>query len=478
MAGQFYPNNKQELNAILSAYLMQAKIALNNPSTSSGQALRIVIAPHAGYQFSGQVAAFAFKSLQNSGYKRVVLIGRSHQQYFAGVAVDNNEAWATPLGNLLVDKEFIIKLQKIDSEIILNVFAHQDEHALEVELPFLQTVLGNDIKIVPLIFGDNSAVTIAGLANALVKVIDEKTVVVISSDLSHYPTYTQANKLDQETIETILSLDEIKFDQISRQAEEGDLPGVATLACGQPAIATAMLLAKQMGLSSVLLKYANSGDTAPETKDRVVGYAAIGFYGVGGRSETPSSKEGVSLLPKFFAKEEQVIALQIARKTLEAIFAKKAYQLSNGLPEIFQEKRGVFVTLKKQGELNGCIGNFTSDISLAQNIQIMASEAAFSDPRFLPLEKSELKDVAIEISVLSPMQKITDPDLIEVGKHGVYVKRGNRSGVYLPQVATELGWSKEQFLNSLCAQKAGLPTDCWRDGSAELFIFTAQVFGE
>lgn len=477
MAGQFYPNNKQELNAILSAYLMQAKIALNNPSTSSGQALRIVIAPHAGYQFSGQVAAFAFKGLENSGYKRVALIGRSHQQSFAGVAVDNNEAWATPLGNLLVDKEFIIKLQKINNEIITNVFAHQDEHALEVELPFLQTVLGDDLKIVPLIFGDHNQITVANLAKALAKMIDKETVVVVSSDLSHYPTYEQANKLDQETIATILRLDEAKFEQINCQAEAGGWPEVATLACGAPAIEVAMLLAKQMGLNPVLLKYANSGDTAPETKDRVVGYTAIGFSLPAVVPTTGGTKEGGAEIGESNT-EEQEIALQIARQTLEAAFTKKAYQLPTGLPAIFQEKRGVFVTLKKQKELKGCLGNFTSDIGLAQNIQTMAIEAAFSDPRFLPLEKSELKDVAIEISVLSPMQKITDPDLIEVGKHGVYVKRGNRSGVYLPQVATELGWSKEQFLNSLCAQKAGLPTDCWRDGSAELFIFTAQVFGE
>ena len=472
VAGQFYPAGKKELSTMIDGYLKQAT------TSNITSAPRIVIAPHAGYVYSGAVAAFAFKGLRNSGYKRVVLIGRSHQQYFAGVAVDSNEAWATPLGNVPVDKDFIAQLQKHDSEIISNVFVHQEEHALEAELPFLQTVLGDGIKIIPLLFGDNKAATITGLVSALTQVIDEKTVAIVSSDLSHYPTYEQANKLDRETIEAILQLDEIKFDQISRQAEAGDWPGVATLACGQPAIDAAILLAKQMGLNAVLLKYANSGDTASETKNRVVGYAAIGFYGAGGRSEAPSQKEGASLLPELLTKEEQVIALRIARQTLEAAFAKKAYQLPNGLPEIFQEKRGVFVTFKKQGELSGCIGNFTPDISLAQNIQVMASEAAFNDPRFLPLEKSELKDMAIEISVLSDMQKITDPNLIEVGKHGVYVKKGRQSGVYLPQVASELGWNKEQFLNSLCEEKAGLNRDCWKDGTTELYIFTAQVFNE
>lgn len=467
VAGQFYPNNKQELNGVVSLYLMQAKIAPTNGLP------RIIIAPHAGYGYSGEVAGYAFKGLQNSGYKRAILIGRSHQEYFAGVAADNNEAWATPLAITSVDKDFIAQLQKTDSEIIFNSFVHQNEHCLEVELPFLQNILGNDLQIVPLLLGENNPATIAGLAAALAKNIDEKTIVVVSSDLSHYPAYEQANKLDQETIEAILQLNETKLDQRNRKAEAGDWPEVATAACGAPAVTVAMLLAKQMGLSAALLKYANSGDTAPETKDKVVGYAAIGFSA----PAEALAEAGRGILGELNADEQQT-ALQIARKTLEGAFEGKEYKLPIDLPAVFQAKRGVFVTLKKQEQLRGCIGNFTSDLGLARNIQAMASEAAFNDPRFSPLEKAELKDVEIEISVLSPMQKINNPDLIEVGKHGVYVKKGRQSGVYLPQVATELGWNKEQFLNSLCAQKAGLPRDCWRDNTAELYIFTAQVFGE
>jgi len=204
----------------------------------------------------------------------------------------------------------------------------------------------------------------------------------------------------------------------------------------------------------------------------VVGYAAIAFF------KTDGVQGSVAGSANELNKGEQEIALQIARKTLEAHFKGREYQVAADLTPVFQGKRGVFVTLKEQGNLRGCIGNFTPDIDLAENIKEMALSAAFSDPRFFPLERQELKNIEIEISVLSPMQKITDPILIEIGKHGVYVKKGARAGVYLPQVATEMGWNKEQFLNSLCEEKVGLDANCWKDGSVDLYIFTAQVFNE
>jgi len=444
----------------------------SNPSTSSGQAPQIIIAPHAGFIYSGQVAGFSFKQLENSGFERAIIIGRSHQQYFEGVAADGNDAWQTPFGNVLVDKDFINQLASSTNIISINSLVHKTEHSLEVELPFLVKVLGKGIKIVPLLFGDDDISTSLELAKALEKNIDEKTVVIVSSDLSHYPQYEVANKLDRKTIETILSLNTEKLNQIAIEAENGNIPQVATLACAEPAIITAMALAKKLNLKPHLLKYANSGDFFPETKNRVVGYAAIAFF------KTDGVQGSVAGSANELNKGEQEIALQIARKTLEAHFKGREYQVAADLTPVFQGKRGVFVTLKEQGNLRGCIGNFTPDIDLAENIKEMALSAAFSDPRFFPLERQELKNIEIEISVLSPMQKITDPILIEIGKHGVYVKKGARAGVYLPQVATEMGWNKEQFLNSLCEEKVGLDANCWKDGSVDLYIFTAQVFNE
>lgn len=464
VAGQFYPANTVELAQMLSNFLQ-------NASSSATGTAQVIIVPHAGYVYSGQVAAFAFKQLIGSDFKRVVIIGRSHQQYFEGVVADSNDAWQTAFGNVAVDKDFINQLVNNANVVRIDSKSHQTEHSLEVELPFLIKTLGKDIKIVPLLFGDDSPETALKLADVLAQFIDNETVVVVSSDLSHYPKYETANELDKKTIETILSLDIEKLHKQNTEAESAGLAGVATLACGEPAMISAMALAKKLGLKPELLKYANSGDYFPETKDRVVGYAAIAFYNPQGVVKSETDEE--------LNKEEQKIALQITRKSLEAHFEGKEYSLAVlGLPPIFQKERGVFVTLKQHGQLRGCIGNFTPNVGLAGNIKEMALSAAFNDPRFTPLEKSELKDIKIEISVLSPMQKITNPDLIEIGKHGVYVKKGSRSGVYLPQVAFELGWNKEQFLNSLCEEKAGLPRDCWKDGSTELYIFTAQVFNE
>lgn len=176
--------------------------------------------------------------------------------------------------------------------------------------------------------------------------------------------------------------------------------------------------------------------------------------------------------------QEQKIALDIARQTLAASFSDGAYSLPADLPAVFKEKRGAFVTLRAGGQLRGCIGIFEGRENLAETIKEMAMAAAFDDTRFPPLTADELEKIKIEISVLSPMRRVASAEEIELGKHGVYVSRGWQSGVYLPQVAEETGWGKEKFLDSLCQEKAGLPKNCWRDGSAELSVFTAQVFGE
>ena len=460
VSSQFYPSDKIELSTMIDNFLSQA--------TATNTAVpQILIVPHAGYVYSGRVAAFAFKQLQNSGFNRAIIIGRSHQEFFEGVAIDGSDAWQTPLGEVALDKDFISKLQKQDNSLFFeNSAVHKTEHCLEVEVPFLQKVLGGDIKIVPMLFGDDNLQTVQKLADALFSIIDERTVVIISSDLAHYPSYDDANKIDKKTIDAILSDNINGFEQ--------NMPNLQTTACAKNAIQTAMLLAKQMGLQGKLLKYANSGDAASQARERVVGYAALGFFSADARRSAPCKEKGTECL----AEQEQKIALQIVRETLQAAFEKKDYPLSADLPKIFQENRGVFVTLKRGEQLRGCIGNFQPDISLGQNIKDMALSAGFSDSRFTPLQKDELKDIEIEISVLSALQKITDPNIIVAGEHGVMVRKGRQGGVYLPQVAAEMGWTREEFLNSLCSEKAGLARDCWLDGSAELFIFTAQVFSE
>lgn len=470
-AGQFYPADPRELDSMLTDYFRQAE-----RSTVAGIP-RILLAPHAGYIFSGQTAAYSFKQLMGSGYKRAIVIGRSHNAYFHGVSADTHLAWTTPLGQLAVDQDFIHLLESATSSLIISDdIPHNNEHSLEVMMPFLIKALGDGVKIVPLLFGDEDAATSLKLAEVLEPLIDQETLVIISSDLSHYPAYKDANDLDQKTIEAILSCDVEKFQQKVRELEQLGRAGVATLACAEPAISAGLILAENLGLKPYLLKYTNSGDVMPESKDRVVGYAAIAFGQQPTANNQPSTIKGQQPIELNF--DEQEIALQIARKTMEAAFENREYQPQlDGFP-IFQSKRGAFVTLKENGQLRGCIGTFEENKPLAEVIRQMALAAAFQDLRFSPLTRKELPLIEIEISVLSPREKIINPDLIEVGKHGVYMQRGSRGGVYLPQVAVEQGWSKEEFLESLCEQKAGIGKNCWRDPAVDLYIFTAHVFHE
>jgi len=469
VAGQFYPDDKEELRMMAEKFLSSARQETAEESSSS-QAPQVVIVPHAGWEYSGQTAATAFAQIYNSGFKKVILVGPSHRAFFEGVAIDDRDYWQTPLGRVKVDKELVGKIFFPEEGIITSREAHQNEHCLEVELPFLQLTL-SDFKIVPLLIGQVNESTLVALAQRIAASFDEETLLVISSDLSHYPDMETAQIVDQQTIKAILSGRESEFIKtLERLANE--YPQVDTFACGQEAIRVGLMVAENLNMGEgKLLAQSNSGQITGQT-DRVVGYAAIGFYG---KLENKSLKPQISEELNESQKKE---LLKIARETLEGY-------LKDGQPpdikvedKALKQKRGVFVTLKKNGQLRGCIGSFFPQKPLYQLVQEMAIAAAVNDSRFPPLQYNELEDVEIEISVLSPLRRISSPEEIELGKHGVYLKYGARTATFLPQVATETGWTREEFLSQLCTQKAGLPADCYLDPEAELFVYTAQVFGE
>jgi len=252
-----------------------------------------------------------------------------------------------------------------------------------------------------------------------------------------------------------------------RRMQEATLQAAAgkadTLACAGIAIESGLAFAQAAGLMPHFLNYTNSSSTHPETSQRVVGYGSFAFTGPPGALE-----EGLD-------KAAQSEAMNIAGQTLAAYFNGKDYDSSPKSP-VLAEKRGVFVTLNKNGELRGCVGVFAPAKSLAESIREMALAAAFHDERFPPLNVDELPNISIEISVLSPLVRVSGPTAIELGRDGVYLVQGEQAGVFLPQVATQTGWTKEEFLGALCSQKAGLPADCWRDSKTEFYTFTAQVF--
>jgi len=459
VAGQFYPAAAEEITEQINGYLKQA----STPPVEGE--IKAIIVPHAGYDFSGQVAAYGFKLLKGVKINTAVLIGNSHTAYFDGAAIDSSDVWQTPLGQVAVDKELADKLIKADSAIKYDASVHGQDHVLEVEIPFLQVVLAGNFKIVPIMLGNKADDSYKKLAKALKDNLGENDVVVVSSDMSHYPKYEDANKIDRGALEKIKSG---KVDELEKYVESVENSGVAneqTVLCGLDAVKTLLELARLSGWDKIeVLKYLNSGDVSGiGDKNRVVGYGAVAFAQI-------QTAGGLN-------REQRELLLTMAKETVESFVTTGQAPEFDVTDERLKQKQGAFVTLTKNGQLRGCIGQIVpTDEPLWQVVREMAVAACSEDGRFNPVEKSELDELEYEVSVLSAPEAIDDWKKIELGKQGVIIRKGGRSGVFLPQVATETGWTLEEFLGQLCSQKAGLSPSCYKDKDTEIQIFSAQVF--
>lgn len=449
VAGMFYPGEKNQLQKMVSSYLKKADVS------PVGEEVFALISPHAGFIYSGPVAAYGYRLLQQSPAETVILIGPSHRVHLPGIAVYPTGAFATPLGQVEIDEELAQKIIKSSPYIQADTSPHQPEHSLEVQLPFLQEVLKN-FKIVPILINDVGKSET--LAEAIIKNIgDKKVVLIASTDLSHYLPYKEARALD---LEAISWLEEFSLSALSKT--EGRL-------CGLAATISVLHAAQKLNYyQTQLLKYANSGDTAGDKK-QVVGYCSLAIY-----KNQRKKKESVK---GWLNQQEQETLLKIARQSIEEFFKGNKKFSPGQVKGALQEKRGVFVTLTKAGNLRGCIGYLKGYKPLAEAVAEMALSAAFRDSRFPPLKEEELGEIEIEISVLTPFQKIKKIEEIKVGQHGLYIKKGFQSGLLLPQVATKYGWDREKFLEQVCL-KAGLSPESWQEKDAELYIFSAQIFHE
>ena len=459
VAGAFYSADPVQLSQQIESYLERS-----GPQAAAALDIRALVCPHAGYQYSGPVAAFGYRAIQGKTYDTVIIIAPSHHLDFNGVAIWPRGAFKTPLGEVAVDEESCSRLKGLDPSVKDMPEAFDGEHALEVQLPFLQKVL-KDFKIVPLIMGRSAFSDSELLAHSLALLSqDKKTLLIASTDLSHYHPYEEARELDKRALYYIETLD---AEGLYQQAKLGSCE-----ACGIGGVLSCILYARELGLGSQVLKYANSGDITFDYS-KVVGYASAAMYKSG---DTPASlKEGEK---SMLDQKQRQRLLEIARQSIESyVKAGKRLEVEEADP-ILNEENGAFVTIHEKGELRGCIGNMVGRQPLYLTIRDMAVEAAVNDPRFPSMKPSELKDIEIEISVLSPLKKVNSADEIKMGEHGVMVRGGFQSGVFLPQVAIETGWSKEEFLSYLCSEKAGLPADAWKDKKTELYIFTAEVFSE
>ena len=462
VAGAFYPADPKELTKIIDDML--AKVTLPRVD---GEILAAV-APHAGYPYAGPVAAWTFAALKGHKYSRVVVIAPSHYVAFDFTSVYDGDAYTTPLGLVPVDKKFARQLAKMSSTIELSDKGHQatqdaPEHSVEVELPWLQTVLGN-FELVPIVMGDQSYESSRALGVALAKMLrnDHDTLVLASSDLSHYHTYDEAETIDHKTLHALEAWDYLSM---SRNFETR-----VWEACGGAPIVAAMIYAERMGANKAeVLKYANSGD-ATSDHSRVVGYSADLFV---------KTAHAADAVPPFSLTDgEKAELLALARKSVEYMIEKnEPYAPAPSTSETLNREYGAFVTLTEGGALRGCIG-YTSPVKpLYITVRDTATLAALRDPRFPPVTAQELPRLAYEISVLSPLRRVTDIEQIKVGRDGLLMKNGDSEGLLLPQVPMEQKWDRQTFLEQTCA-KAGMNVNCWKDENTDIFSFTAVVFNE
>lgn len=430
VAGSFYPADPTALATMLDRLLAEA------PRPEAPPALPFaIIVPHAGYVYSGPIAAEAYAQLRPFAdqVRRVVLIGPAHRVGFRGIAVSTAAAFQTPLGLVNQDRAAIERLLALPQVVASNE-AHRLEHSLEVHLPFLQRVLG-EFTLVALVAGNVSPQAVAYVLAAL---CDEPgTLLVVSTDLSHYLPSAGAQEIDRATVAAIVGL------KPEEMRDEG--------ACGCIPVKALLYLARERALAPLLLDLRNSGDTAG-SKDRVVGYASLRF------DRRPSDHLSVA---------EQNRLLDIAEASIR-------HGLRHGSPLVLtleQESEGLrrpgacFVTLTCNGALRGCMGSLIAHRPLGVDAAANASAAAFKDPRFAPLTGADAGGLAVDVSVLTAplaLPVTSEADLLgrlRPQTDGLILQEGQRRATFLPHVWHQLP-DPRLFLAHL-KRKAGLDPQHW-----------------
>jgi len=456
-AGTFYPAERAELLAMIERLTRQVEAGkVQKPPHTS---LKALILPHAGYVYSGLTAAHASRVLKKDQYQKVIVLAPDHRVGFAGGAVSDVVAYETPLGLIKLHND-AAGLRRKSGLFQAIEASDRYEHSLEVELPFLQYYLG-DFELVPIVVGRGN---IDRMTAEIDPLLDANSLLIVSSDLSHYLSYSQAVARDQETIKAILNLDKDHLLAIDKPA------------CGKAPILIAMNMARQYKWQPLLLHYSNSGDTAGDRR-RVVGYTAIAFYG-GSSMQHNNDSSG------DFSHNQGKILIQLARQTIAEKLGRFSKEVDPDLlkDKAFQARRGTFVTLTIGGQLRGCIGSLQASESIIEGVRHNAVNAAFRDPRFPDLDQKELQKIDIEVSILTdpqPLEYRDSKDLVaklRPNVDGVILRKGSASATFLPQVWEQLPRT-ETFLTHLCS-KAGLSGDAWKSGRLEILTYQVQYFEE
>jgi AmmeMemoRadiSam system protein B/AmmeMemoRadiSam system protein A len=458
-AGRFYPGSPERLSTMLADFLAAGSRPHQLPA-------RAVIAPHAGYSYSGATAGLAYARLAGAPAARIVLIAPSHYVPFDAISTGAYGRLATPVGNVPVDVAACERLL-IDPLFADRTDTHREEHALGTHLPFL-TTLFPEVPIVPLVCGQLPDEAIERAAKTLAEAFpDDDTLWAASSDFTHFGAdfdyvpftdhvHARIEELDREGIDRILALDGQGFATF--------LERTGATICGAEPVRILLGVLRRLGIrNGELVDYTMSGKMMGDDSHSV-SYAAIAF----GAAKPPE--------PYQLTEEEQAAALRLARAAISSDLFGDKFGLPDDLPQALRDTGTCFVTLTIDGNLRGCIGEMEADGPLAESIVRNARSAAFGDWRFTPLTAPEFENVHVEISVLSPMRRVDGPEEIVIGTHGIWIEKGRHRAVYLPQVAPEQGWDRRTTLEHLC-RKAGLKADAWQRGTT-FKVFTAHVFGE
>jgi hypothetical protein len=470
VAGKFYPADPAKLKRAVDFYLDRAV-------EPDGHKPLAIVAPHAGYVYSGQICADAWRQAQGHRYDVVVILGTNHTAPgFTGVSIIPGGVYRTPLGDAKIDEGISAALAAADPAFSFRADVHRREHSVEVQVPFAQ-VLFPKTPIVAAVVGAPDPALCDRFGQALAAAVNGRSALIVAStDLSHYPSYKDACRIDRSVLEAAATMNPSELHRCIEAQMAQHVANLSTCACGEAPMMAAMSAAKHLGArGGRIVSYANSGDAVVGRPERVVGYGAVAFSDA--YTEAPSfpqapPADGESTL----AGPQKRALLSLARSTVTEVLLADVLPLPRSADPALNAHRGAFVTLKKKGRLRGCIGHMTADWSLQKTVGAMALQAAFNDRRFPPVSVDELDRLEIEISVLTPYEIVAGPAAIRIGTDGVVIQKTGKSAVFLPQVAVEQGWGREEMLDHLC-RKAGLPAGAWKEG-AKLMTFQATVFSE
>ncbi len=457
VAGKFYPESKDELQQHLQMLFKNAKSKLD-----ARQQLQALISPHAGYIFSGNVAASAFNLIhEDTHYKRVFVLASSHRFHFNGASVYSIGNYETPLGEVEVDTKLTKNLLKSSDIIQDKPEVHTNEHSIEVQLPFLQYKLGKSFKLVPIILGTNDAADCKRIATALKPWFTPENLFVVSSDFSHYPDYDHACKIDFITAKSICRNNSKHLLSALKKNSSLNIKNLSTSLCGWTSVLTLLYLTESKDYLYTEIDYQNSGDAKKYgDKKQVVGYWAIAVF----NKNAPFT---------IAQNEKKEILKQASNAIINYIeTGKKRKPIATNMGGILNEKIGAFVSVYVAGKLRGCIGGFAQNKTLNEIVQLMAVSSV-TDHRFQAVQADDLKDMTLEISILSPLKKIKSASEIELGRHGIFIQKNLNTGTFLPQVAKKTGWNVNEFLGHCSRDKAGMGWDDWK--TADLFTYEAII---